>query len=86
MFRSATDLGDFATGKPRHQLNSITAFIDASNVYGSDEDRNGMLRDDTDDAMLATSVGNMLPFMDGTFLAGTPLIYIPYIPSQTHTF
>jgi len=33
-----------ATGLPRKQINSISSYIDASNVYGSDEDRAAALR------------------------------------------
>lgn len=46
---------------PRQQLNEITAWIDASNVYGSDEERLAALRV-PDSALLLTSEGDFLPF------------------------
>ena len=52
------------TGNPREHVNEITAFIDASMVYGSDEDRNDALRGEG--GKLETSAGDLLPFNDGT--------------------
>jgi len=52
-------------GVPREQVNGITAYHDASMVYGSDEARNAFLRDDH--GKLKTSPGNLLPYNDGTF-------------------
>ncbi len=56
---------DPATGKsiknPRQQTNSITAWIDASVVYGSDPTRAAALRSFVG-GHLKTSDGNMLPF------------------------
>ena len=46
---------------PRQQVNAITAFIDASNVYGSDAMRAFVLRTGQG-GKLATSAGNLLPF------------------------
>ncbi|MEM6915769.1 MAG: peroxidase family protein [Verrucomicrobiota bacterium] len=46
----------------REQLNEITAFIDASNVYGSDEERAEALRALDGTGRLAVSEGNLLPF------------------------
>lgn len=46
---------------PRQQLNLITAFLDASNVYGSDQTRAFALRTFTD-GLLKTSNGDLLPF------------------------
>lgn len=46
---------------PRQQINEITAWIDASNIYGSDEERLMALRE-PDSARLKTSQGNLLPF------------------------
>lgn len=53
---------------PREQTNLITSWIDASNVYGSDEDRAHWLRVFSD-GKLKTSAGNLLPFntFDGEY-------------------
>ena len=53
-----------APGNPRQQLNEITAWIDASNVYGSDETRAAALRTLDDTGRLRTSAGDLLPFND----------------------
>ena len=47
---------------PRQQVNEITAWIDASNVYGSDEERAIALRTMDGTGMLKTSEGNLLPY------------------------
>jgi peroxidase len=56
---------DLATGtsaaNPRQQINTITAFIDGSQVYGSDAERAAALRTFAG-GRLKTSEGNLLPF------------------------
>lgn len=48
---------------PREYINSITSFIDASNVYGSDEERAEWLRDPLSNiGKLKVSQGNLLPW------------------------
>ena len=47
---------------PRQQANGITAWIDASNVYGSDEVRAAALRTNDGTGRLATGDGDLLPF------------------------
>ncbi len=49
------------TINPRQQINQITAFIDASNVYGSDTTRANELRTFSD-GKLKTSAGDLLPY------------------------
>ena len=49
-------------GAPRQQINQISAFIDASNVYGSDQVRADELRTLAGDGRLKTSAGGCLPF------------------------
>ena len=53
------------TGVPREQVNALTAYIDGSNVYGSDEPRAEFLRTG-EGGLLKTSVGangeTLLPF------------------------
>lgn len=66
---------DSSTGtdidNPREQLNEITAWIDASNVYGSDEERSLTLRTNDGTGKLKTSDGDLLPFnTDGLRNAG----------------
>lgn len=59
-------------GNPRQQINQITSFLDASNVYGSDEARAAALRTFSG-GRLKTSAGNLLPYnLDGVYNAGPP--------------
>ncbi len=69
--------------QPRQQINEITGWIDASNVYGSDEDRANALRKLDGSGQLKTSKRRLLPFntqglsnaggsSDKLFLAGDP--------------
>ena len=55
---------------PRQQINQITAYIDASNVYGSDTARADWLRINDGTGKLKTTdhgvLGDLLPFNDGT--------------------
>jgi hypothetical protein len=57
---------DTSTGtgidNPRQQINKITAWIDASNVYGSDVERAIALRINDGTGRLNTSAGDLLPF------------------------
>ena len=56
---------------PRQQLNEISAWIDASNVYGSDTERALALRTLDGSGKLKSSEGNLLPFnIDGLSNAG----------------
>lgn len=67
------------TGNPRQQLNEITAFVDASNVYGSDEARASALRTNDGTGKLKTSAGDLLPFnTDGLPNAGgsSPALFV----------
>ena len=47
---------------PRQQINQISAFIDASNVYGSDDVRAAALRTNDGTGRLLVSAGDLLPF------------------------
>ena len=69
--RSAHEEGSTWGGAsgPRQQVNQITAFIDASSVYGSDELRAETLRDDT--GKLNVSAGN-LPMLNRAQLPNAP--------------
>ncbi len=58
---------------PRQQVNHITAFLDASMVYGSDAERAHALRTNDETGMLKMSAGRLLPFnVDGLPNAGGP--------------
>ncbi len=56
----------------REQLNGITAYIDASNVYGSDTERATALRSMDGSGRLRTSAGNLLPFNTGELPNAAP--------------
>lgn len=49
---------------PRQQINNITSFQDASNVYGSDPVRQDALRLNDGSGKLRTSAGGLLPYND----------------------
>ncbi|MCO6490400.1 MAG: peroxidase family protein [Phaeodactylibacter sp.] len=73
MHRSAYDR-ETGTGvdNPRVHLNKITAFIDASAVYGSDEQRAAWLRTFAG-GRLKVSTGNLPPFNTTTGELGAPI-------------
>jgi len=50
-----------ASSNPRQQVNSVTAYIDGSQVYGSDGSRAEALRT-MSGGLLKTSAGNLMPF------------------------
>lgn len=53
------------TSTPREQVNALTAYIDGSNVYGSDQDRADFLRTGSNGFLKTTLAGNgetLLPF------------------------
>ena len=64
VFRFNRSLYDPSTGttNARQQKNEITAWIDASNVYGSDAERAAGLRTNDGTGRLRTSAGDPLPF------------------------
>lgn len=66
-----TRSGYYVLSGVRQQVNAITALIDASNVYGSDEVRQAALRTLDGTGRLRTSTGDMLPFNTGG-LANAP--------------
>ena len=69
-FHPATGTGP---GDPREQVNIITAFIDASNVYGSEHDRAEWLREPGTGRLRVFAhplAGDMPPFNDGTIPNG----------------
>jgi len=64
--RSNFAAGTGVPGTPREQVNQITSYIDASNVYGSDDARAGELRSNIG-GKLKTSSGNLLALNTGGF-------------------
>ena len=59
--RSIYDRETGTTERPREQLNEITTWIDASNVYGSDPERAKALRRNDGTGRLKVSKGDLLP-------------------------
>jgi hypothetical protein len=67
-------------GGVRQQLNNITSFIDASNVYGSEEDRAHELRTNDGTGRLKVSAGDLLPYntagLDNAPSANIPTFFL----------
>jgi peroxidase len=70
--RSVYDINSgTSTSNPRQQLNEISGWIDASNVYGSDDERAAALPAFGGNGYLMTSEGGLLPYnIDGLSNAG----------------
>lgn len=67
--RAVTDLATGAgTGQPATAVNSVTGWLDASMVYGSDAQTAASLR--LPDGHLKSAAGGNLPIVDGAFVAG----------------
>lgn len=62
LFRSRYDFGTGYDPYPRQQINELTHFIDASNVYGSDDVRAAALRTNDGTGRLRVGTGDLLPF------------------------
>lgn len=73
------DRSAYASGtgvsRPREQINTVTAFIDASHVYGSDSGRAAWLRTFSGGKLKSrqTTIGELLPLNDGTQANDNPL-------------
>lgn len=78
-------LFDPATGAttPREQVNELTAYLDASNVYGSTPERAAWLRAGVGGRLKVTPtpLGDLLPFNDGT----QPNVGSPEVPDLSTT-
>ena len=61
--------------RPREQINTVTAFIDASHIYGSDSARAAWLRTFSGGKLKSrqTGIGELLPLNDGTQANDNPL-------------
>ncbi|MCK5902956.1 MAG: DUF5011 domain-containing protein [Cocleimonas sp.] len=57
----------FSADNPRQQMNGISTWHDASNVYGSDDKRATALRTMDGSGKLKSSAGNLLPFNIGGY-------------------
>lgn len=68
--RSDFDPSTGTAGNPRQQINAITAFIDASNVYGSDPATASALRTFVDGKLATSAGGQLLPVVAGQFVGG----------------
>jgi peroxidase len=75
------------TGNPRQQVNSVTSFLDGSQIYGSDAVTANKLRTHAG-GRLKTSPGNLLPLNNSTFFPnGTlPMANDAHIVSDTQLF
>jgi hypothetical protein len=69
-------------GNPRQQPNQITAFIDASMVYGSSDAVASALRTHVG-GLLKTSPGNLLPFNNTTYFTADELAAL-HMGNDTH--
>ncbi len=72
MMRSEHDpASETDSDSPRQQMSELSAFIDSSNVYGSDPQRAAWLRLGVG-GKLKTSPGDLLPFSDGSMVNAGP--------------
>lgn len=62
MFNRSVYDPDTGTSNPRQQLNEITGWIDASNIYGSTAERADVFRLNDESGKLLMSAGGLLPF------------------------
>lgn len=86
MSRSEAAIGTgTSVENPREHVNNITAYLDLSQVYGSDEYRADWLRSKVD-GKLKVSQGNLLPWntIDGQFNSNIDP-YSPFMADDTHT-